>query len=230
MGFLDRLFGRGQSQGYGPQYGGPQYGGLQYGRSQDGRPQDRRLSPDEQAIRRYQYLLQTAPPEKIEQAHAEAFAQLTQAQRQQVLQQLASVDSTERPQDASPGGLARYATRLEMRRPGTLFGSLGGPGMAGRGGMGGVGGMGMGSVLLTSVAGAFVGSAIASEMFDNDGFMDWDTDGDAGEGMGGEQLADGGDSGGVGGYDSAGYADGGGDLGGGDFGGGDFGGGDFGGF
>ncbi len=32
---------------------------------------------DEQAIERYRYLLRTAPPEAIEEAHAEAFAQLT---------------------------------------------------------------------------------------------------------------------------------------------------------
>jgi hypothetical protein len=29
---------------------------------------------DEQAIARYRYMLKTAPPETIEQAHAEAFA------------------------------------------------------------------------------------------------------------------------------------------------------------
>ncbi len=34
-------------------------------------------SADEQALARYRYMLQTAPPETIEQAHAEAFAKLT---------------------------------------------------------------------------------------------------------------------------------------------------------
>ena len=40
---------------------------------------DQQGSTDEQAIARYRYLLRTAPPEAIEQAHAEAFAQLTPA-------------------------------------------------------------------------------------------------------------------------------------------------------
>src|SRR5262245_47836008 len=44
---------------------------------------------DEQAIARYQYMLRTAPPETIEQAHAEAFAQLTPEQRRLVLQKIA---------------------------------------------------------------------------------------------------------------------------------------------
>ena len=43
-------------------------------------------SPDEQALQRYRYMLQTAPPETIEQAHREAFAKLTPEQRQLVLQ------------------------------------------------------------------------------------------------------------------------------------------------
>jgi hypothetical protein len=36
-------------------------------------PPDRPQSADEQAIARYRYMLKTAPPETIEQAHAEAF-------------------------------------------------------------------------------------------------------------------------------------------------------------
>ena len=43
---------------------------------------------DEQAIARYRYMLKTALPETIEQAHAEAFAALTPEQRRKVLQQL----------------------------------------------------------------------------------------------------------------------------------------------
>ncbi len=34
-------------------------------------------SEDEIAIERYRYLLRTAPPDKIEEVHAEAFAKLT---------------------------------------------------------------------------------------------------------------------------------------------------------
>ncbi len=222
MGLFDRLFGRlGGQQQYGQQqygeqgYGQQQYGQPRYdggrGRGYGGGVQDRAGSADEQAVRRYQYLLQTAPPEKIEQAHAEAFAQMTPQQRQLVLQQLAAANTDERPTDDTPQGLARYATRMEMRRPGMLTRTLGSP-------MGG--GMGMGGVLLTSMAGAFIGTSIASEMFDNDGFMDWDTSG----GYDGEAaLADGC------GYEDSGDFGGGGDFGG-DFGGGDFGGGDFGGF
>ncbi len=256
MGFLDRLLGRLTGHGQPHQQGGYQPGYQQSGSQQPypaPYPQDRARggqrpaapgmsaemgsrpdaarSQDEQAIRRYQYLLQTAPPDKIEQAHAEAFAQLTPQQRQHVLQQLAGVDPSERPADDSPRSLARAATRMEMRRPGTLFGTFGGPGY-GRAGMGGgMGrGMGMGSVLLPTLAGAFIGTAIANEMFDDDGFMDWDTGGDPGEQ--GEGFADGGGYAGDGGgyqgepagYDGGGYDDGGfgGDIGG--FDGGGFGG------
>lgn len=75
-------------------------------------------SPDQQAIARYRYLLKTAPPETIEQAHAEAFAQLTPEQRRLVLQQIAEqLPASERPladQNAlSPQTLARLATRRD---------------------------------------------------------------------------------------------------------------------
>src|SRR5688500_3234244 len=36
---------------------------------------------DAQALERYRYMLKTAPPETLEQAHAEAFAKLTPEQR-----------------------------------------------------------------------------------------------------------------------------------------------------
>ena len=49
---------------------------------------------DEIAIERYRYLLRTAPPETIEQAHAEAFAKLTPAQRAQVFQELSASAGT----------------------------------------------------------------------------------------------------------------------------------------
>ncbi len=48
------------------------------------------LSEDEQAVERYRYMLRTAPPETIERAHAESFAQLTPEQRQMALQELSS--------------------------------------------------------------------------------------------------------------------------------------------
>jgi hypothetical protein len=206
MGLFDRLFGRGDDRnraawGQGAQQSQPAAGASR--------------SEDEVAIERYRYLLRTAPPERIEQAHAEAFAKLTPEQRRQVLTQLSDyVPAGERAQSDDPRSLARMATRAEMRQPGTMERALG------RGGMGGMGmgGMGMGGViagsLLASVAGAFVGTAIADAMFD---FND--------SGEGGDVAAEGGDTQDVG---DTGGDYGGGDFGGGDFGGGDFGGGDFG--
>ncbi|MFN2446172.1 MAG: hypothetical protein ABR606_11415 [Vicinamibacterales bacterium] len=87
-----------------------------------------------QVIERYRYLLKTAPPDAIEQAHEEAFARLSPEQRRTVLEQLSS-DAPEYEQGArtskadDPRSLAKMATRAEMRRPGTLertFGGLGG--------------------------------------------------------------------------------------------------------
>jgi hypothetical protein len=119
-------------------------------------------SADEQAIARYRYLLRTAPPEAIEQAHAEAFAQLSPEQRAQVLEGLGNeVPPAERGAAANPTdpqALARMATRAEVRRPGTLERAFGDRGM----GMGGMGGMFAGT-LLSSIAGTFIGTAIAHQ-------------------------------------------------------------------
>ena len=124
-------------------------------------------SADDQAIERYRYLLRTAPPETIEEAHAEAFAQLTPEQRRRVLDSLAdAVPERERAATANaaddPRALARVATRAELRQPGTMervFGGFGAaPGMA-------YGAPGMGSLLaggfLSSMAGTVLGSMIA---------------------------------------------------------------------
>jgi hypothetical protein len=116
---------------------------------------------DEQAIARYRYMLKTAPPETIEQAHAEAFAQLTPEQRRLVLEKMAqSVPASERPlveqAGASPQTLARLATRQELRQPGTMermFGQAGGVSMGGL----------MAGSLLSSIAGAVIGSMIAQQ-------------------------------------------------------------------
>jgi hypothetical protein len=86
---------------------------------------------DERAIARYLYLLKTAPPEAIEQVHADAFRALTEAQRGELLARIAQVlPPYERglavPVNGTPIGLARLITRAEMRQPGTvarLFGS-----------------------------------------------------------------------------------------------------------
>ena len=88
-------------------------------------------------------MLKTAPPETIEQAHAEAFAKLTPKQRNMLLQQLsANIPNAERSVagvagEYDPQSLARLATRAEVRQPGTMeraFGGMGGRGM-GMGGM-----------------------------------------------------------------------------------------------
>ena len=41
------------------------------------RSDDRRHLTDEQAVERYRYMLRTAPPDTIEQAHEEAFSRLS---------------------------------------------------------------------------------------------------------------------------------------------------------
>jgi hypothetical protein len=173
-------------------------------------PDDGRQQPpdaDEQALQRYRYMLRTAPPETIEQAHEEAFAKLTPTQRTQALRELAVV--TPEGERAAvtgdrddPKSLARLATRAEMRQPGTLERTFGG---MGRGyGMGGM----MGGSIFASLAAGFVGSLVAQQFLDSVGDFGFD-EGDASEQSGDEGT----------------YDDAGGDYGGGDFGGGDFGGG-----
>lgn len=119
-------------------------------------PEPRRTavrSDDDRAVERYRYLLQTAPPETIEQVHAEAFAKLSPEQRRLVFDELArSAPAGEAPADDAPGTLARAATRSELRQPGTMERSLAGPSF----------GSMVGASLLGTVAGYVIGSAIAS--------------------------------------------------------------------
>jgi len=147
---------------------------------------------DEQAVERYRYMLRTAPPGTIEQAHEEAFSRLTPEQRRLVLEQLARVSTPEERQQASedPGKLARLATRAEIRQPGVLerlFGSIrGGP--AGYGaGTGGGAGVGLGGMfagsLLGSIAGTVLGSAIAHSFFDEHPFQEGTADLDSSAGL-----------------------------------------------
>ena len=176
---------------------------------------------DELAIERYRYLLRTAPPEEIERAHAEAFAALTPEQRRKVIEGLASTTPEGELAAAGddPDRLARVATRAELREPGTMERVYGQ--MPARGGF--LGGLGFGGTFLNTLAGAFVGTAIANTLFDSYGYPPGDPAGPDSDG------ADGGDGDpGDGGGDAGDSGDGG--VGGGDFGGGDFGGGDFGGF
>jgi hypothetical protein len=133
-----------------------------------GNDDSRRAPPapagDEAAIARYRYLMRTAPPEMIEQAHAEAFAQLSPEARAQVLRGLAdAMPEAERRTAtdavATPGQLARYATRAELRQPGAVERAFGSAGA-----MPGFGGMFAGS-MLGSLAGVVLGSAVAQQFF-----------------------------------------------------------------
>ena len=197
MGLFDWLFGRKeepQARPEAPTPGDPGYGEQQ--------PPD----ADERALQRYRYMLKTAPPETIEQAHEEAFAKLTPAQRAQALRELAAA-TPEEERAALAGGrddpksLARLATRAEMRQPGTMERTFGGVG----------GGFGLGGTIFASLAAGFVGSMIAQQFLYSAG--------DFGEGDADDQSVD------EETYDDSAahdYGDSGGDFGGGDFGGGDF--------
>ncbi len=188
MGFFDWLFGRKEPADRWPM-NEPYHPGRQA-----------QAASDEQALQRYRYMLRTAPPELIEQAHEEAFARLTPEQRRMVLRELAAtLPEKERalgmPAQADPKTLARMATRAEIRQPGTIERTFGG-----------VSGMSMGGLMagsfLSSLAGAVVGSMIAQQFFDgyyDPGFtegdvneQDWvepvdDTSSDLG---GGEDFSD----------------------------------------
>jgi thiol:disulfide interchange protein DsbD len=153
MGLLDELFGRrdsAQSQ-------------------QSPSPGHAALSADEQAIGRYRYMLQTAPPHTVEQAHAEAFAKLTPDQRTLLLQRL-SAELPEAERSAAhgtlrddPQSLARLATRSEIRQPGTLERSFGG--MSGRGGAMGAFFTGvLAAVVGAPCVGPFLGAALGAVM------------------------------------------------------------------
>ncbi len=171
---------------------------------------------DEQALARYRYMLQTAPPDEIERAHEEAFARLTPDQRRQALAALAHVVPPSEIRGDDPASLARTATRAEVRQPGTIERAWGSGGA----------GFGIGSWFLATLAASFIGTAAAQAFFDNDSGAAGDTGETAGD------TADTGDTGSEFGEGEVASGDGGdvgGDFGGGDFGGGDFGGGDFGG-
>jgi hypothetical protein len=183
MGFLDRLLGRRSGPESRPR--------------QDASASSRAVPgelTDEQALERYRYLVRTAPPDAIEQAHEEAFAKLTPEQRRLALRDLsAAVPEHERTGGDDPRSLARMATRAETNRPGTVERAFGGGG-----------GM-LGGTLLGSFAAAFAGSLVAQSLFSE---------------LGGEEAGAAGAEGETG---DAGGDTGGGDFGGGDFGGGDVG-------
>ena len=194
MGLFDRLFGNEQDQNTAP------------------RPPQRERTDDEIAVERYRYLLRTAPPEAIEQVHAEAFAKLTDEQRALIFTELSqNAPAGEAPRGQDAQSLAQAATRSELRQPGTLERSFQGPSF----------GSMVGSTLLGTVAGYVIGSAIVSAFMPND-FGQADSGSDSGADSSSDAGVDAG-------ADSSAGADSGGDFGGGFDGGGDFGGGDFGG-
>lgn len=160
---------------------------------------------DAQAIARYRYMLNTAPPETIEQAHAEAFAKLTPEQRRLVLQKLAdAAPASERALaeqgGATPQALARMATRAEIRQPGAMermFGQAGGMSMGGL----------VAGTLLSTIAGTVIGSMIAREFFSGQGqnaALDEGSDAgqDAGSGDSDQAMGDGGGDFDIGGLDA----------------------------
>lgn len=194
MGFFDRLFGTEEESSAAPA---------------PAAQRAPRRTDDEIAVERYRYLLRTAPPETIEQVHTEAFAKLTEEQRELLFHELSSgAPAGEAPRDTSARSLASSATRQELRNPGTMERSLAGNGM-------GFGSM-VASSLLGTVAGYVIGSALVGAFLPDPG-SEASADGSA------ESDASADSSGG----DAS--ADAGGDYSGGDLGGGDFGG-DFGGF
>lgn len=150
MGMFDSLFGRKQRQQRPRAMTGP----------------TARLS-DEQALERYRYFLRTAPPDAIERAYIDAFAQLTPEQRAYALNELtASLPPHERntaPQQDDPQALARLATRAELRQPGTverLFSRTDAPASPSVAQM--PGGMGLGGAFAGTLLGAMIGGVIGS--------------------------------------------------------------------
>jgi hypothetical protein len=146
------------------------------------------LSPDDRAaIARYDYLLRTADPDRVEQMHREAFERLTPAQRAHVRERMnADLAPHERPRSDSPDDLARTAARAEAARPGRMSSLLA---RAGRGGLIGAGVVGAGG-LLAAVAGGAVVSAVAGPLLAQAGQMGVDFAGLA-EGVDLEGLASG---------------------------------------
>lgn len=188
MGIFDRLFGDDTNRAAAPQ------------------PPRAARSSDEIAVERYRYLLRTAPPETIEQVHAEAFAKLTDEQRTIIFRELTeNAPAGEAPRGADAASLAQAATRSELRQPGTMERSFQGPSF----------GAMVGSSLLGTVAGYVIGSAIVSAFLPMGGT---DPSADAGADAGADSGTDSGDAGADAGADAGGF----GDFGGGDFG-GDFG-------
>jgi len=76
---------------------------------------------EDAVLTRYRHLLETAPIESIEQAHAEAFAELREPERAAIYEELSRGSGTgERPLSSEPATLAHSASRAERRMPGAI--------------------------------------------------------------------------------------------------------------
>ena len=186
MGFLDRLLGREDRSRQDQQRPYPPYGQQSYDR-----PAPR--TDDQAAVERYRYLLRTAPPERIEEVHAEAFARLTPEQRRMVFDEMSrTAPAGEAPRSDDPRSLAQSATRSEFRQPGFMERTLGGGASGGYGQRQGPGfGSMLGSSILGTVAGYVIGSTLMSAFLPDPGF-------DGGTDAGADQSDAGADQGGTG--------------------------------
>lgn len=162
-------------------------GGTASGRSSHQAASTPASDADKAAVARYDYLLQTADPQQVEQVHREAFESLTPAQRSQIEARMqAELPAGEQPRSSGTDDLARAAARTEARQPGTLKGLLaraGGHrgGSTGSSSSGSAGGFGKGALvggaaagaaglaaggLLTAVAGGAVLSSVAGPLLE----------------------------------------------------------------
>lgn len=150
-----------------------------YGATRTSVPARIARTDDEIAVDRYRYLLRTAPPDAVEEVHAEAFATLTPQQRRLVFEELSHRAAVaDRPASDDPRVLARSATRSELRQPGFLERTLGPGAGASRGaGIGSV----IGGSLLGTVAGVVIGSAIADMVLPGIGDVASEVAGGAGD-------------------------------------------------
>lgn len=149
---------------------------------------------DRAAIARYDYLLDTADPHRVEQIHRDAFARLTPAQRAQVQERMTvELAPGERPASSSPDDLARAAGRSEASQPGRMRGLL--SRVRGFGAMGAVGGAAAGALGVVAIGA--VGSAVAAPLLEQAAGLGVDFDALAqsidveaiASGLGGEELA-----------------------------------------
>jgi|GEM_PF-5170131 len=118
---------------------------------------------EEQAIQRYRYLLQTAPPETLERGHVEAFTRMAQSQRARILKELAAAlpDETRASinlQADDAASLAQTITHVERSAPGLLEQTLGGPAAGMGGGM-------LAGTPFAGIAVGFVESEAARQFF-----------------------------------------------------------------